>query len=65
MSKKGAKFIDRFIHVFMANKNFPINEQVNDYIIFRLGCLTAHWTKQWVLKGFYNPLNVSIMKISK
>lgn len=33
MSKKGAKFIDRFIYIFMANKNFPINEQVNKHYL--------------------------------
>lgn len=33
LHKKGAKFIDMFIYVFMATKSFPINERVNDYII--------------------------------
>lgn len=30
---KGAKFTDMFTYVFMANKSFPINEQVNGYVI--------------------------------
>lgn len=63
MSKKGAKFIDMFIYVFMANKNFPINEQVNDHVI-EFGVPNCCQTKHWVLKEVYNVIYVPIIKTS-